>query len=373
MRKINAKVALLLLIGCIVCTGAVFGIHHFQYRRIADSLLWQARRAEEQGEVRRQAKYLQRYLEFNPKDLAEKARLAKLWAGDTFAGSTRERLKAVRLLDEVLTRGEDQPELRRLLVKSALEVQALKMARNHLEKLLSRAFLDSPADAPAAVEQLANRERGEAEGYAGQLLEAENHPEKALICYRLAVRHAPEVQGSYVRLARLLRTQKELDPRQVRHNQDEADRTLDALVRRNPLSHEAYLARWQYRREFGLINLSEAKNSSETRKIAIKDAANDVVQALQRAPDAVEVLLAAADLERLEGQGTANGEKSAERAEGVERAPRQGIDVPESRSEIALPQRPAGGQRFDAIQAALAQGQSAPGRNRTPGHAARGR
>src|SRR6185437_3733917 len=113
MRKINTKLVLGLLIGGMVCTGVVFGVHHFQYGRIADSLLWQARRAEEQGQIKRQAKYLQRYLEFNPKDLNEKTHLAKLWASDTFAGSTRQRLKAVNLLDQVLTSGADEPELRR--------------------------------------------------------------------------------------------------------------------------------------------------------------------------------------------------------------------------------------------------------------------
>src|SRR6516164_11309479 len=109
MRKINAKVFLGLLLGAVVCTGAVFSVHHFQYRRIADSLLWQARRAEEQGEVRRQAKYLQRYLEFNPRDLKEKTRLARLWTGKEFADSPRERGKAVRLLDDVMAQGRDQP------------------------------------------------------------------------------------------------------------------------------------------------------------------------------------------------------------------------------------------------------------------------
>ena len=73
MRKFNAKLFLAMLIGTVVTTGAVFGVHHFQYGRIADSLLWQARRAEEQGQVKRQARYLKRYLEFKPKDLGEKA------------------------------------------------------------------------------------------------------------------------------------------------------------------------------------------------------------------------------------------------------------------------------------------------------------
>ena len=159
MRKINAKLFLLLLIGSVVTTGAVFGVHHFQYGRIADSLLWQARHAEEQGQIKRQARYLQRYLEFNPKDLVEKAHLAKLWGGDAFADSPKQRSKAVRLLDEVLTTGDDSPELRRLLVKLALEVQQLKLAHSHLEKLLGKAFLTSPRGLPTRGRETRRRTR----------------------------------------------------------------------------------------------------------------------------------------------------------------------------------------------------------------------
>jgi len=296
MRKINAKLFLALLLGSVVTTGAVFGVHHFQYGRIADSLLWQARHAEERGDVKRQARYLQRYLEFNPKDLAEKAHLAQLWSGDAFADAPRQRLKAVRLLDEVLTIGDDSPELRRLLVKLALEVQQLKLAHSHLEKLLGKTFLTSPEEEAGAK---AGTERGESEGYAGQLLEAESQPAKALICYRLAVGHAPQIQTNYVRLAELLRKQKELDPQQIKTNQREADRLLDKLVESNALSSEAYLLRWRYRRQFGLLNL---RAEAVAGQVALKDAANDVAQALQRAPESVDVLLAAADLERLEGQ-----------------------------------------------------------------------
>lgn len=300
MRKINAKLALGLLIASVCCTGAVFGVHHFQYGRIADSLLWQARRAEEQGQVKRQAKYLQRYLEFNPKDLNEKAHLAQLWAGEAFADSPRERFKALRNLDDVLTRDENRPELRRLLVKVALEVQQLKMARNHLERLLSRKFLEEPT--PAADVDKADPERGECEGYAGQLLEAESQPAKALICYRNAMRHAPEIQINYVRLAQLLRNnRKGLTQEQLDKNSKEADAVLDILVKNNRLSHEAYLARWRYRRDFGLVSLKDKPDSGQIR---LKEAADDVAEALQRAPESVDVLLAAADLERLEGQAT---------------------------------------------------------------------
>lgn len=310
MRTINAKLLLGLLLGTLLTTGAVFGVHHFQYGRIADSLLWQARRAEEQGQVKRQARYLQRYLEFNPKDVTEKAHLARLWGSDAFADSPRQRAKAVRLLDEVLTTGEDSPELRRLLVKLALEVQQLKMAHNHLEKLLGKAFLTSPEEGPEAANAKAGAERGESEGYAGQLLEAESQPARALVCYRLAVRHAPQIQTNYVRLAELLRRQKEVHPELIKANHREADQLLDKLVANNALSPDAYLARWRYRRRFGLLNL---RGEAAPGQVSLKDAADDVAQALQRAPESVDVLLAAADLERLEGQAAFSAAKPEDR------------------------------------------------------------
>ncbi|HTU19424.1 MAG TPA: tetratricopeptide repeat protein, partial [Gemmataceae bacterium] len=316
MRKINTKLLLGLLLGTLFASGAVFAVHHFQYDRIASSLLWQARRAEEQGQVRRQARYLQRYLEFNRKDLDEKAHLAKLWAGDEFADSPRERNKAVRLLDDVLAKGDEKPELRRLLVKLALEVHQLKMARNHLEKLLSRDFLDEPPDPRAEEEQKRDPERGEAIGYAGQLLEAENQSAKALRCYRLAMQQAPQIESNYLNLALLLRKQDRLDLRQIKVNQREANQAIDELVKNNALSSDAYLTRWRYRRDFGMITLQKAKaDATPGNQVTLQEAASDVEAALQRAPELVDTLLAAADLERLEAQAALLGTASAEAKE----------------------------------------------------------
>src|SRR5579884_1327972 len=280
MRKINTKLLLGLLLGTLLTTGAVFGVHHFQYGRIADSLLWQARRAQDKGQVRRHARYLQRYLEFNPKDLEVKAQLAKLWTREEFAASLRERSKAVRLLDDVLAQGDDQPELRRLLVKTALEVRQYKMARNHLEKLLTREFLNNPPGTSA--EKNLDPEHGEAVGYAGQLLEAEGQTEKALRCYRLAKQQAPQIESNYLNLALLLRKQDRLEPSRIKASQHEANQTIDELVKNNPRSAEAYRTRWHYRRDFGLITFQNAQEDGKSsEQVALKEAATDVETALQ--------------------------------------------------------------------------------------------
>jgi tetratricopeptide (TPR) repeat protein len=296
MRKINGKLFLGLLVLAAVLTGTVFGVHQFQYDRIAQALLWQARRAEEQGQVERMALYLGRYLEFNPRDDGERARLAVAWAGDAFANAPRVRNRAVRLLDEVLTRDANRPELRRLLVKTALEVGGssnLKLARNHLEKLLPwEQVLRPGADGPAV-----DRERGELEGYWGQLLEGENKSTEAIACCRLAVRHAPEAHANYVRLAYLLRRQKETDPAKRADYWREADKLLDTLVARNETQHHAFLERWRYRREFDLLELRPAEPAPG--RVPLVVAKRDVTEAIKRASEEVEVLLAAADLERL--------------------------------------------------------------------------
>src|SRR5262249_34125434 len=149
------------LLGTLVLTGSVFGVHHFQYQRIAAALLWQAGRAEEQGQAERLATYLQRYLEFNPRDDAAKERLARAWARDEFEGRPKLRARAVRILDEIVNRDGSRPELRRLAVKLALEVYNLKVARGHLEKLLPWEELQrSPRD-----DGRRDKARGELEGY----------------------------------------------------------------------------------------------------------------------------------------------------------------------------------------------------------------
>src|SRR6185437_9244003 len=88
------------------------------------------------------------------------------------------------------------------------------------------------------------------------------------------------------------------------------------LVKNNRLSADAYLTRWRYRRDFGLITLQKAKTAAtQENQVTLKEAANDVESALQRAPESVDTLLAAADLERLEAQAALLDSASAEAKE----------------------------------------------------------
>ena len=313
MRKTNGKLFLALLVGVVVLTGAVFAVHYFQYQRIARALLFQARRAEEKGDKAEEAKFRQLYLEFNPRDPDETAALARLWAGDGYPVTSKQKRQAVELMDQVLAY-QDDPELRRLLVKTALQVRPrpdLRRATEHLERLLPRKELDKSVEADKAARKAGkpidpdfarpDAARGELEGYWGMILEEGKETVAALHCHRLAILHAPETTASYLRLASLLRRENEPDPQQKVRNQAEADRVVEALVQKNPDAHESYLTRWGYRREFNLLSLRDGDGGH----IELEKAGEDVTKALRMKPESIEVLLAAADLERLRGRAAA--------------------------------------------------------------------
>jgi tetratricopeptide (TPR) repeat protein len=286
MRTLNRKLFLGLVLGTFVAAAVLFGVHLFQYQRIAKALLWQAGRAEEQGQVERVARYLQRYLEFAPRDLDARANLGRTLASDYYAGDPRTRQKAVNLLDSVLTADPNRPELRRVLVKTALEVNNLKAAEDNLKVLAVEAGLTG--------DKMPARERGELEAMAGRLHEAKGETAQAIEKYRAAVVLAPEEQTSYVRLAYLLRRQPADSAAERVKQLAEADQLIQDLVAKNSTDYKPYLARWRYKRDFDLL---KTRGTVDPEKV--KAAAEDVAAARTRAPDEVEVLLAAADLERL--------------------------------------------------------------------------
>ena len=313
--KINYKLLVWLLGGFLATSGVVFGVHSFQYHRIAQALLFQANRAEEQGDTQRMVRYLQRYLELTPRDLEEKARLARALTTDFPGVTAKTKLNALYLLDSILVSAPERVDLRRLLIKTALEVARPKMARDHLAVL----WKDGP-------DRFSPSERGELECYWGQLAEMEKETPKAIGWYQQASKHNPQEQTSFLRLACLLRTRPENDPQKRLSNEVEADQLIDEMVNQNKESHQAYLTRWNYRRQFDLVLLETAAENKKQRHAVVKeskrDAGADVTVALQRAPDALEVLLAAGDLERLL-QNREAARKHLER--GLELQTKQGI------------------------------------------------
>ncbi len=304
MRTINVKLFMGLLIGTLVFTGAGFAVHYFQSPRIARTLLWQAQHAEEQGDIERTARYLDRYLEFNPRDQKERAHLGSLLASERFAATPRRRMKGVNLLDDVITSEPDRDDLRLLVVRACLDLRNRQLARSHLEKLWSKG---NAGQASLSMEQ-----RAELEYFWGRLTEEENKPEEAQDWYRNAINDSKTVIDAYIHRAFLLRTLADKDTAKAAEYRQQADQTIDQLVTNNPESYKSYLSRWRYRREFNLLGLS---HEPEKGKVPLTKAADDVAAALQREPTLVDVLLAKADLERLLANAVAENTSVANREE----------------------------------------------------------
>lgn len=291
MRKINLKALLVVLGGCILLTGIVFGVHYLQRQRIASALLWQARKAEENSQMERLVRFLGRYLDFRPDDLEEKARLGRTLLSSDLNSSTTARNRAVNLLDDVLRQQPDRDEDRRILVKGALSLpNKTKLARESLTLLLDPNKPD--------LTSMSREDLGELEGYWGALFEQEGQYREAITWCRKAIKNRPDEQINFLRLAYLLRREGNEDPQQREANLAESNQVMNQLVERNSTSSPAYLARWRYRREFNLIAVPG--RPAEVDSVPFEEGIKDVREALKLTPENLEVLLASADVERLQ-------------------------------------------------------------------------
>jgi tetratricopeptide (TPR) repeat protein len=269
MRRVNLKLFLWLAGSFLLVSITVFFVHRLQAGRIADALLWQAARAEDQGHLEQTARYLARYLEFAPEDTEERAHLGRVLASEQLADAPGARQRALFVLEQVVTREPERHDCRRLLVRVALQLQQYKLAEPHLD-VLCESF---PGD-------------GEIEQLMGRWHEGEGRYAESAEWLRKAIADAPHEVDNYIRLADLLRRRlKGADQVQ------EADRVIADLVAQNEQAYQAYLGRWQYRK---------AAWTAPPDRSQLKETGADVSRALELAPTEAETLLAAADLAQLQ-------------------------------------------------------------------------
>jgi cellulose synthase operon protein C len=264
-------------LGCALGLAAVvYLLHAVQLRRTAGVLLREAIRSEEQGRPDEAAKYLGFYLTHRPED------------GDAWAryGTALERVAspaaragALAAFEQALKRRPGRHDVRRRLVRLALEQGRYADAQAHALTLLQTFPRDGELEAAVGRCKEANRE------YAG-----------AAEWFDRAARDRPGDVDSHARLADVLR--RRLD------RPGEADEVMDRLVAANADSFEAHLVRGRYRKEFA----------------SLEAAAEDVEHSRGLAPDEAAVLLASAELNRLRGR---LAEARANLRRGLERHPRE--------------------------------------------------
>jgi tetratricopeptide (TPR) repeat protein len=261
MRKVNKKLFLYLLLGLAALTGGVFLIHYFQSGRVKSALLFQVQRAEAEQRPDKVVQYLGRYLDFDPDDLEERVHLARTLAADSPVPIPKARERAIYNLETVLSRDPDRVELRCLLARLAIDLRRWELAR---EQLVILAKCDVPD--------------GERECLQARYEEGQEHFAEADELYAKHLAMAPQQIDSYARRAYLLRSRLK-DPAK-------ADQVMEQMIAANGKDAQAYLRRWRYRIEFGLVT-----------KETLQTHGKDVEQALELAPNDAETLLAAAEKE----------------------------------------------------------------------------
>jgi tetratricopeptide (TPR) repeat protein len=257
---VNLKFLVGLIAGSIILVGILALVHHLQAGRIATALLWQAQRAEQDERLGQVAKYLGRYLEFQPHDYGERAHLGQVLASEQLATTQKARERALFVLEPVIARDPSRLDLRRQVVRLALALRParLELALEHLQALQNAL----PEDGEVAMLFAAYHDADKKDEHSAQ---------KAAAWYRKVTQFSPKQISAYVRLASLLR-----DPL---GQPDQADLVMDELVKSNDQSFQAYLIRARY------------KLSND----APDEAVQDVERARQLGPKEVDSFLVAAE------------------------------------------------------------------------------
>ncbi len=267
MRRLNYKLFLGLVGGLVLLVAVTFLVHWLQTGSIARALLARANRAEQQDNLPDVARYVSRYLELEPDNVEERARLGRILADERLARSPNSRRRAIFVIEQVLLKQPERHDLRLRLARVALDLERPELAKGHLD-ILQKSLPD----------------HGELESLLGRWAEAEKKWAVAEQWYVKAVAHAPDRWDTFVRLADLYR--RRFGPDKDGKQAARADAAIDEMVRKNAANASAHLARWEYRKQW------HAKDAQES-------AGDNVREALRLAPEEAEPLLAGAELAQM--------------------------------------------------------------------------
>lgn len=267
--RVNYTLLVVLLVGVLACSGAVYGLWRYQVERKAGSLVEQADKAKAEGKIREEEQYLRNYLTVRPDDREIEVRHANVWAD---IGGNEMNLPDWTVKDYMASRGvieatlrkyNDEDKLRRRLVDLTLRFALFKDALAHIDMLLNR----NPKDAELL------RMRAMCMFQSGDLGALKNaykligyDPDTDTFDVSKAM--APGEAIVYRNAAQVLRGGE--------RRPELADRVMNQLVEVNPDKVEAYLQRADYRR-----SLEETDAAKE-----------DLKKAYELDPDSAEVLMA---------------------------------------------------------------------------------
>jgi len=275
--RVNYPLLIGLVVGTLVCSGAVFGLWSFQMQRKSGWLFSEAKKAEEAKKHKDAVEYYGLYLAIHPEDKEARIALANaeldLTATDD---ATREDVgNALRVLeatlrdDKIAALPASKPLRRRLINFYGREgINAYATALDHINLMLQSDPSNAELQALRATYLAKTGNAEEAAKYAKQLIGYDPKTDQ----FDAKKATAPNDPLVYSTLAAIVRT-KEKKP-------ELAERIMDRAVEVNPKSAEAYVQRGVMRAAWG--NLDGARADAE--------------EAFKLKPESLEVLLFMSDM-----------------------------------------------------------------------------
>ncbi|MCI0334322.1 MAG: tetratricopeptide repeat protein [Planctomycetes bacterium] len=274
--RFNFPLFIGLVVGTLVCSGAVYGLWRFQIGRKSDWLITEAEKAREASNFREAARYYSQYLTIHPRDEAVliKYAVANADISESDDVTFDDLGTALRVLEKtVQTKGiSDKPEgkeLRRRLVQlyGRENIGRYPDALEHLKYLLESDPTDPDLQALHATYLARSGNFDQAIDLSYKLVGYDPKTDE----FDAKTAKAPNHVELYTNLAGTLRAKKD--------DSDLADRVMEQLVEVNPKSAEAHLARGRY--------LMLYDNADEGR--------SEVEVAYQLKPEDADVLLVMAE------------------------------------------------------------------------------
>lgn len=271
--RVNYSVLIGLLVGTLVCSGAVYGLWRFQIERKSGALINEAEKAREAGDNREAVRYYWQYLTIHGQD--DDARLkyagvnADLAEQEDVTGpefTTAQQTLETTVRDSTLGDLPETKKLRTRLAKLYGRVRRYQAALGHLDILLEQDPNDAELQVLRATYLVLAADYDKAIDYSYKLVGYDVEAD-SFDAEKATAPHATEV---YSNLAALVRSKRE--------SPELADRIMDQLIEVNPDSAEAYLARGSFR-------LATENTEGGTA---------DIEKAYQLEPDNPDVLLAMA-------------------------------------------------------------------------------
>ena len=275
--RVNYSLLIGLIVGTLVCSGAVYGIWRFQVERKSGWLLSEAEKAREAGEYRDAAQFYGQYLSIHSDDTDARLKLAnaEIDLTEQDDATMMDIGQALRMLEMTLRSPEianlpESKEVRRRLVGiyGRDSVANWDSALAHLNLLLDSDPSNPELQVLRATYLAHSGNMDDAIRYSYELIGYDPKADKFDVSKATAP-HDPQV---YATLAGLVRS-KEKKP-------ELADRILDQMVEANPKMAEAYIQRGRIRNALGNTEGAQA----------------DGEKAYQLSPENTDALLFMADI-----------------------------------------------------------------------------